>query len=58
VVRRYLDSSKTPKKHLESAHSVFLAILARGDLLHAEILPYLSQVYSVTSLSTLSPNVF
>jgi hypothetical protein len=49
VIREYLSLSSDPtlRAHLESAHSVFLAILARGDILHDQILAYLSQVYTV-----------
>lgn len=51
IVRHYLQplSDQSFRAHLESAHSVFLAILARGDILHDQILPYLEQVYTVTS---------
>jgi len=51
IVRHYLQPLSDPslRAHLESAHSVFLAILARGDILHDQILPYLEQVYTVMS---------
>jgi hypothetical protein len=49
VIRKYLQtlSDSSLHRHLESAHSVFLGILARGDILHDEILPYLELVYTV-----------
>ena len=49
TVRKYLQpvSDPTLRPHLDSAHSVFLAILARGDILHNQILPYIDLVYSV-----------
>src|SRR5271170_2285625 len=49
IARHYLQPLSDPslRAHLESAHSVFLAILARGDVLHDQILPYLDKVYSV-----------
>lgn len=50
LIRRYLHPRTTSQKHLESAHSVFLSILARGDILHDQTLPYLDQVYSVLLL--------
>jgi hypothetical protein len=49
VIREYLQPQLTSRTHLESAHSVFLSILARGDILHDQILPYLDQVYNVFS---------
>jgi hypothetical protein len=39
----------TGRTHLESAHSVFLAILARGDILQDEIPQYIRYVYAVTA---------
>jgi hypothetical protein len=55
LIRSYLrPSSLSLRRHLESAHSVFLAILARGDLLQDEIPSYLTEIY--TSFPTvLSP---
>jgi hypothetical protein len=52
VIQEYLSISfdSTLRAHLESAHSVFLAILARGDILHDQILIYISQVYMVLPL--------
>jgi len=49
VVESYVsnlaDASLRPQ--LESAHSVFLAILARRDIVHDQILPYVEKVYTV-----------
>jgi hypothetical protein len=42
-----LPTDITLRPHLESAHSVFLAILARGDLLQNYIPSYINQIYSV-----------
>lgn len=52
TLQAYLRPRPDPmfRAHLESAHSVFLAILARGDILHNQILPYLDTVYAVRSL--------
>jgi hypothetical protein len=50
IIGQYLQPQSTPRSHLESAHSVFLAILARGDILHDQILPYIDQVYTVPLL--------
>lgn len=38
------------RAHLEAAHSVFLAILGRGDILHDQIISYLDRVYTVLPL--------
>src|SRR5271154_363060 len=48
IARHYLQPLSDPslRAHLESAHSVFLAILARGDILQDQILPYLEKVYN------------
>jgi hypothetical protein len=48
IIRQYLSQTSdiTLRAHLESSHSVFLAILARGDILHDEIFPYITQVYN------------
>ena len=47
ITRIYLSlSNPSFRRHLESAHGVFLAILARGDLLHSELPTYLTVVYS------------
>ena len=49
IVQGFLSPEKDrEKKHLESAHSVYLAILARGDI----TLPlehYIQTIYSVPS---------
>lgn len=51
IVRGYLQPQAAARSHLESAHSVFLAILARGDIiLHDQIQPYTNQVYNVPLL--------
>jgi len=52
TLQAYLRPRPDPtfRAHLESAHSVFLAILARADILHGQILPYLDMVYAVRSL--------
>ena len=50
IIRQYLQPQSTPRPHFESAHSVFLAILARGDILHDQIFPYIDQVYNVSLL--------
>jgi hypothetical protein len=52
VVREYLSitSDMSLRAHLNSAHSVFLAILARGAVLDDQIPAYINQVYSVHTL--------
>ena len=56
IIRTYIQLPSNPalRPHLESAHSVFLAILARGDMLQDQIPIYLNEVYTAFP-SILSP---